>query len=139
MQNSIYQNLLSANIAALKNKAEDSVIIRGVISTAIAESSRQHKTPSDDVVIKTLKKMVESNLTVIPLLKEDDFRRAALLKENEVLNSFLPKQLTSEQIAELIKENNFVSIAQVMSWFKTNYANCYDGSAVRDIFNSIKE
>lgn len=54
----------------------------------------------------------------------------ALSVEIDVLNAYLPKQLTTEEIDTICAEQNFASIKDAMSYFKDNYFKQYDAKYV---------
>ena len=97
---------------------------RTLLGTVIGELDRITKTPTDEQCIQVIKKMVESNV------------ECGQLEENKVLEQFLPKQLTENDINYIISVNTFPSIKECMLHFKTVYAGMYDGKLVSKLFNS---
>lgn len=54
----------------------------------------------------------------------------SLTVEIEVLNAYLPQQLTTEEIDAICDSHNFQSIKDAMSYFKDNHFKQYDAKYV---------
>lgn len=54
----------------------------------------------------------------------------SLTVEIEVLNTYLPQQLSTEEIDAICIEQNFPSIKEAMTFFKNNYFKQYDAKYV---------
>lgn len=102
---------------------------RTLLGTVLGEFDRVGKEPTDDQCVQIIKKMIES-LLLINGTKEKE--------EAFILEQFIPKQLTEHEIKEIIKENNFSSIAECMKGFKQLYPNLYDGKLVSLLYNQQK-
>lgn len=61
---------------------------------------QQKSDQKDEVGHAIVKKLVESNNKCLGYLKEDDPRYAQFVRENEILESLLPKYLSVDQIRE---------------------------------------
>lgn len=82
------------------------------------------ETITDDDVIRVLNKYKKNNDESLKLLSDDDPRREDYQKELEVLLSYLPKQLSQEELVVIIrdaKENGMDNIRAVMGHLKKNY------------------
>lgn len=104
-------------------------IYRTLLGTVLGEFDRIGKSPTDDQCVQIIKKMIES-LLLIDGTKEKE--------EAFVLEQFIPKQLTEDEIKEIIQENNFGNIAECMRGFKQLYPNLYDGKLVSFLYNQQK-
>lgn len=87
---------------------EQDVITRDILRTCLAESSKSGE-PTDELVIRSAKKIIEANKETLKFGGENE----KLTRENQILAEFLPKEVvatrddvdrvTSEYI-DLIKE-----------------------------------
>jgi uncharacterized protein YqeY len=59
-----------------------------------------------------------------------------IIKEQEFLNSLLPKMMSTEELSSIVDSLNFKSIGEYMKYFKDNYSGKYDGKELSKI---IKE
>ena len=87
---------------------------------------------TDTRVVAIVKKMLADNEQVL-LVTTQEHIRDVVKEEAEILTSYLPKQLTDQEIATIIASNDLNSIKEVMQFFKTNYAGQYDGKQVKEI------
>jgi uncharacterized protein len=84
-------------------KAGDTVE-KEILRTAIGEVTRVGDEPTDEKVTLTLRKLVKSNQeTLAALTAEDNDRRQVLEREIGVLEGFLPKALSADQIRALLE------------------------------------
>lgn len=124
---------------AMLNKNEDR---KRVINTLRAEiknkeielrSSQKELTDAD--VLSLIQKLIKQNKDAIQMFGNGG--RQDLVEKNEleikILEEFLPKQLTNEEIVSIIKseieKNNYDSLkdmGKLMSFFKSNYSGQCD-------------
>ena len=83
---------------------------------------------SDETVIKTVKKMIQSNI------------ECGLEKENEYLSVYMPTMKTQEELEKIIsdvislnKYEGMKDMGKVMSFLSTTYAGQYDGKLASTI------
>lgn len=98
---------------------------RTLLGTVLGELDRISKNPTDEQCVQLIKKMIESNKLV---------NTTEALYENQLLEQFIPKQLTESQIESIIKRERFISIKDCMGFFKELYAGLYDGKVVSKIY-----
>ena len=79
-----------------KNESERN-ILRVLLGEAQTFESRQGSI-ADEHIIKLAKKIITNNNESIGVLGKDDKRAEPLLKENEILSSLLPKEMTLQEI-----------------------------------------
>ena len=142
-----YENSLKS-----KDKIEIStyrLILSGIKDLEISNRSSSEKKQTDDNDIKQLiKKMIKQRNESIEIYKKNN--RADLLaveeKEANILISYLPKQLSNDEIKDIcqktIEETNSQSIkdmGKVMAILKKNYSDSLDfskaGKILKDILN----
>jgi len=104
-------------------------IYRTLLGTVLGELDRITKNPTDEQTIQVIKKMIES-LLLIDGIKEKE--------EAFILEKFLPKQLSEQNIIDILKDQQFLSIKECMTFFKANYLGLYDGKLVNKLFQSIE-
>jgi uncharacterized protein len=108
-------------------KARDSGKV-SILTTLKGEIERKDD-KSDASVIQEVKKMVQN----IQTTTNDQF-------EMEVLSTYLPKQLTVNEMENIVKEvveangyNSMKDMKLVMKHFESNYSGQYDGKALSGI------
>ena len=130
-------------LAELKRDHREARVARSVEITKILVTilgdletvSKRHGDPiTDSVIIKKLKKTISTNLEIIDLNVEN---ADSLVFENEFLAQYLPPQLTSEQLTEILSEVLFNNIGEAMKYLATNNAGEYDGSVARKVILEI--
>lgn len=135
MQNKI----MNAYKEAMINKDEDRkrVIntLRAEIKNKEIELRSSQKEIADGDILSLIQKLIKQNKDAIQMFAEGG--RQDLIEKNEneikILEEFLPKQLTNEEIDILIKQeiekNNYDSLkdmGKLMSFFKSNYSGQCD-------------
>lgn len=113
---------LKQQITDYRNQHKESRILLG---TVLGELDRISKNPTDNECIQLIKKMIESNRLI---------NTTESLYENQLLEQFIPQQLTETQIESIIKRERFTSIKDCMGFFKELYAGLYDGKTVSRIY-----
>lgn len=122
-------------ILALKNKYIDK---KSILTVLMGEFSRLNtKEPSDDQVICVISKMVKSLIE----LEQTDKTKLEL----DILESYLPKQLSEEDLTEIIKgivstlksKQENVKMKDIMQELRANYPNQYDGKLACQLITLI--
>ena len=106
-------------------------VYRVLLGTLIGELDRITKNPTDEQVIQVVKKMIDAN-NLVGQTKET-------IEENFVLSKFLPSQLSSDEINEIIETEEFESVKECMTYFKDNFPGEYDGKLVNVLFRNWKK
>ena len=123
---------LKQQIIDYRNSHKESRLILGTLLSELDRDDKikagDFRNPSNNDVIRVIKKMIESN----KLINSNES-----LNENKLLEQFIPKQLTEEQIKAIISGENFKSIKECMTFFKDNYIGLYDGKTVSKIYNTL--
>ena len=122
-------NNLKQQIIDYRNSHKESRLILGTLLSELDRDDKikagDFRNPSNDNVIRVIKKMIESN----KLINSNES-----LNENKLLEQFIPKQLTEEQIESIINKERFSSIKDCMGFFKELYTGLYDGKVISKIF-----
>ena len=114
-------------LGELKTKQKD---IMGEITSEV-----QYK-----ILSKMLKEREESKIIYInnnrfDLANKEREEESVLKDLLAELQSDLPKQLTDDEVRNIIKEQSFANIGDCMKWFKTNYPN-QDKKQIARLFNA---
>lgn len=100
----LYNSLQNAMRESIKTNSPSKDILRLIVSELSTLEARTNKEVTDEQAIKTTKKLVESNTETLKYLKDTDSRFSTLLAENAVLLSFLPQELSYEEVAVKLHE-----------------------------------
>lgn len=139
----LIDEIKTANINAMK--ARDNVA-RGVLAVVITkyklqevELRAQGKEIGDKelvaIIQKTLKELADEKEGYVKVNNLD--RVNDISKQEEVLSAYLPKQLSEQEIRDIINSLEDKSVPNVMKHFKTNYAGQVDMSLVNSILRSL--
>ena len=139
----IIDEIKQANIQAMKNRDNTT---RGVLSIVMTKYKLQEvelrasgKEIGDKellaIIQKTLKELFDEKEGYVKVGNAAKVEEIA--KQEEVLNGYLPKQLSEQEIRDIINSLEDKSIPNVMKHFKTNYAGQVDMSLVNSILRSL--
>lgn len=127
---SILQRLKEELLQNRKTKNKTNVII---LSTMIGEiqtlQSRDRTRELQDIdVIKLIDKSIQGLQERNAIRPSDE-----LLHEINLLNSFLPKKLSENEIRRIKTENSFASAKELMPFLSKHYPGLYDGKLASKI------
>lgn len=137
---SLIEDIRADQLAARKEKA---VLRATELTTLLGELGRDggNVEITDEKVVTTVKKFIKGESETLECARKAGNLEAmdASLAKLAILESYLPRQMTKEQIKGAILSNfrtrPFVK-GQLMSWMKGNYAGHYDG---RDAAAAVDE
>jgi len=139
----IIEKIHDDNIQAMKSR--DSVA-RGILSVILTKAKllevelRTKNIPLEDkdvfeIIQKTIKELHD---------EKEDFQKvnnlervAYIMKQEDILNAYLPKQLSKDEIVTIIQGLEDKSLPSVMKYFKANYVGKVDMSLVSQIVRSL--
>lgn len=111
----------------------------GILTLLIGEvetvEKRSGKAFTDAQVIDSVKKLIKSNRETLQHVCSRVGSRLTL--ENNILEAFLPKQLSEADIRAVISDNNLQGIPAVMKFLNENYAGQFDKGMASAIAKSI--
>ena len=120
------KQLIADRLEAFKKKGEKYQDVRySILTTLVGELQRTEKDPTEVTIIAKIKKMIidiESTL----LLKSSD----TLRMESQVLNKYIPQQLTEHEINQYLIMCMATNLGEFMKFMKANFAGRYDGKMV---------
>lgn len=140
--------LATIKTASLQARKERNTKKAALLSTLISEASMVGKNngnreSTDGEVVAVIKKMIANVNETIDILNKSNQETGQvfdLVEEGNLLYTFLPKQLTTEElsnvISTLVAVNNATSIkdmGKVMKALKEQYEGQYDGSEASKI------
>ena len=135
----ILDEIKKANVQALKDKNTNARTIYGIVSNkAMLETIKKREkgeSLSDadmvQIIQKTIKELTEEaeNYSKVGNAVEQD----KILEQKSILEKYLPKMMSEEEIRTIISGLADKSIGNVMKHFKINYAGKCDMKLVNEI------
>ncbi|HRP68749.1 MAG TPA: GatB/YqeY domain-containing protein [Turneriella sp.] len=99
-----------------------------------------HRAVTDADVLKIVRqflKGVEENLSLAAQGKMDKTRAEQFQLEKNVLLSYLPKQMSADEIKKAVLASEAKSIGDAMKYLKTNHDGEYDGKLASTIIKEV--
>jgi uncharacterized protein len=139
----IIDEINKQSIDAMKNKDEIakgifSIVKNKILLAKIDKKAKQEELTEADVISilqKTVKEIEEEKQSFASAGR--DAQVTILEKQKSILEAFLPKLMSDEEIKEVISSLEDKSIANVMKYFKQNYAGKCDMSKVSAIAKKL--
>ena len=135
----ILDEIKKANIQALKDKNAIARTIYGVVSNkAMLETIKKREKGEEltdvdmvSIIQKTIKELTEEaeGYEKVGNTKQRD----NILKQREIIEAYLPKMMSEDEIRRVISSLDDKSIPSVMKHFKANYAGKCDMKTVSEI------
>ncbi len=131
----ILEEMRSQYIQSMKNKDN---LRKNLLSTLIG-MIEQEKKPNidltDNMVLDKINSFKKKAIELIQIY--EDKGNIEQLKdaqdELDIINSYLPKQLSVDEMNKIISDNNLSSKKDIMQFFKQNYSNQYDGKTLSNL------
>ena len=139
----LIDEIKSANIEAMKARDNTSRAVLSIVLTKYklqeVELKSQGKEIGDAELLSIIQKVIkELEDERAGYLKVNNQERADnVSKQMEVISSYLPKQLSEEEIKKIIASLEDKSVPSVMKHFKMNYAGQVDMSLVNRVLRSL--
>ena len=139
----LIDEIKSANIEAMKARDNTSRAVLSIVLTKYklqeVEFKSQGKEIGDAELLSIIQKVIkELEDEKAGYLKVNSQERADnVSKQMEVISSYLPKQLSEEEIKKIIDSLEDKSVPSVMKHFKMNYAGQVDMSLVNRVLRSL--
>ena len=139
----LIDEIKSANIEAMKARDNTSRAVLSIVLTKYklleVESKSQGKEVGDkellSIIQKVLKELEDEKAGYLKVNNQE--RADNISKQMEVISSYLPKQLSEEEIRKIIDSLEDKSVPSVMKHFKMNYAGQVDMSLVNSVLRSL--
>ena len=139
----LIDELKKANITAMKERNADARAVISVVLTKYklleVEATAKGKTLEDADLLGVIQKVLKELSD-----EKEGYRQVGNLERMEkitnqekVLSSYLPKQLSEEEIKNIISSLEDKTLPNIMKHFKTNYAGKVDMSLVSRLARNI--
>ena len=140
----LYEQIKSDFLTARKNNdSTKKNILTMILSDALKLTKEKNHgdTVSDDDIVKIIKSWVKKTEQSIEILAANGKDTSELLKEKEIILSYIPKTWSHEEtkshIEKISKEKNSKEIGVIMRELKTNYNGLYDNKTASEIIKDL--
>lgn len=139
----LYDQIKKANVEAMKNKdtvarSIYSVVLNKLMLEVIKKREKGQEIDDADVsniLQKTIKELSEEKENYAKVGNKDEVEKIST--QIAIIEKFLPKMLSKEEIADIIKSLEDKSIPAVMKHFKANYNGKCDMRLVQEVLRSL--
>ena len=135
MSETLYDTVKRMRLDARKAKNTVAATVLGVLIGELDKASEKARSQSKDFTdtdtIAMVKKLIHSNNDT---LKHRVY--PALIEENEILETLLPKQLSEDQLRTIIATNELSGVPAVMQFLGSNYPGQFDRALAASIARS---
>ena len=139
----LIDEIKAANIKAMKERDNVARAVLSVVLTKYKNLEVEMRSQGKEISDKELIAIIQKTLKELSDEKEgyakvgNAQRVADIARQEEVLSSYLPKQLSEQEIRDIILSLEDRSVPSVMKHFKTNYAGQVDMSLVNSVLRSL--
>ncbi len=140
----LHEQIKSDFLTARKNNDNTKKnILTMILSDALKLTKEKNHgdTVSDDDIVKIIKSWVKKTEQSIEILAANGKDTSELLKEKEIILSYIPKTWSHEEtkshIEKISKEKNSKEIGVIMRELKTNYNGLYDNKTASEIIKGL--
>ena len=118
-------------------KKDKDTLKANLLSTLFSEMfliTKSGKPYTEEDFIKVIKKFTK-NIDETLNLEIPEEKKVQLKKEKEILETYLPKQLSKEEIEKIVTEmlGSGKQMKDIMQFFKENHSGMYDGRTVSEM------
>lgn len=139
----LVEEIKKANVQAMKDKdvvarSIYSVILNKIMLETIRKREKGEEVVDADVsniLQKTIKELEEEKANYEKVGNSEEVEK--INKQVEIASKYLPKMLTKDEIAEIIKALPDTSVPTVMKHFKANYNGQCDMRLVQEVLKSL--
>ena len=133
----LFTKIKEDRINAFKEKSE---IKKNILGCVLGDATKNNKDPDDIIILSIIKKFVNNLEFSLSHLDHNDNLYVQYSLEKDILNEYLPKQISSNELTSFIKYaislgNN--NIGSIMKYLKENYNGCYDGKMAGEIIKEL--
>lgn len=114
---------------ARRNKEKSAVNILRVVLGEVESAEKRGEIVGDDFIIAKIRKLIDSNKICMMGGDQEELQR-----EIDVIEKFLPQQLTNEQVRDIVADCK--NIGEAMKKLKSEYPGQYDGKTVSTFLKS---
>lgn len=133
----LLQQIKKNQLDARKNKDDVSI---SLLTTLIGDIENLAKTKiNEDINVLTIgviKSYLDRNLEFQNTNPKDEVLEVLKI-EQQILQRYMPKALTEDDIVTIIKDCSLTSMPSVMKHFKENYFGQYDGKKLSELSKKL--
>lgn len=139
----LYDEIKKANVQAMKDKDSVarsfySVVLNKIMLENIKKREKGEEVNDSDIaniLQKTIKELEEEKENYRKVNHMDEVKNIEV--QIEIAKKYLPKQLTKEEIKDIINSLEDKSLPSVMKHFKANYNGKCDMKEVQEVLKSL--
>lgn len=139
----IIEEINKASIEALKNKDQEAKTILSIVKNKIKLMEIDKRTKNEEItdvdcvqiLQKTIKELAEEQENYKKVNNQIEVEN--INKQKEVLEKFLPKMMSKDEILNIINSLEDKSVPSVMKHFKANFAGKVDMRDVNEVLRSM--
>ena len=132
------EDLRTARLTGDRVKASLLSVVVGDIQTrggtVNQDGSKEYSTDNCLAVIRSHIKTTEENLKLDGV---DEDVRVLWVKDLDILNGYLPKQMTETEIRHAMTLSGLKNMGQLMKWMKETHPNLYDGKLASKVAKDL--
>jgi uncharacterized protein len=136
---SLMEKLQADQLVARKNRASvPAALLTALIGeAAMVGKNAGNRASTDDEVLAMIRKFLKNAEETQARLREAGKDTATITEEIQILSSYLPQQMTDEQlsaaIAGIIQGMSNPNMGAIMKALKENYGGLYDGRRANEL------
>jgi uncharacterized protein YqeY len=126
----IIEKLKADSLIARKNKNSFSSLLTTVVSDCQMVAKNEKRDINDDDCIKVIRKFLKG---INEMIEKTNGEQLVFIEEKLLLESYLPRQLSEDEIIEIIQGEQLVGVPEIMKFFKENFSGRYDSKILSSI------
>lgn len=129
---SLFQKIKADQLQARKDRISGEVaLLTTLLGEAGTVGKNQNRETNDDEVVAVVKKFIKG-IDECMAVEKDEFNLLDLVVQKVILRKYLPKQLSDEEIVEVIDalyygKKSPLTLKEIMGHFKQYHTGLYDG------------
>lgn len=142
----LIHDIKSKSLAARKAADTDAAALLVTLYSEAAMKGKNdgNRDSTDAEVVSVVKKFIDNIEDSLPVI-QDEARRAKLRKELEILNQFVPRQFSKEELHAMVEnlrvemgiEKTPKAMGTLMKFLKERYSGQYDAKLASEIVRSV--
>lgn len=139
----LYDEIKKANVQAMKDKDTTarsfySVLLNKIMIENINKREKGEQIVDNDIFViiqKTIKELEDEKTNYQKVGNKGEVNN--ITRQIEIAEKYLPKQLTKDEISNIISKLDDKSIPSVMKYFKQNYNGQCDMRLVQEVLKNL--
>jgi uncharacterized protein YqeY len=119
------------------NKTKADILTTLIGEAAMVGKNAGNRNTTDEETTKVITKFLKGVYETLALVT--DGRKVTLRAEAQILESYMPTQLTADELKTIILTNftEKPNVGAVMAYLKANYSGLYDGKVASGLVNTL--